>query len=63
MDVRDVKEVLKLKDGYRTKEFNRQVNLSDHRFGLQKALFGLKDSMAINRHKERIELIKVKRIE
>ncbi len=63
MDVREVKEVLKLKDGYRTKEFERQVKLSDHRFGLQKALFALKDKMAIHRHTERIELIKVKRIE
>ena len=59
MDFDEVKEIMGLKDGYRGKEFERQTEMADHRFDLQKSLLGLRDTMAGNRHKERLEIIKV----
>ena len=59
MESEKTKELIELKDGYRGNEFERQTSMADHRFDLKKSLVGLRDTMAGNRHKERLEIIKV----
>ncbi len=60
MDFNETKQLLKLKDGYRGKELKRQTFFTNHKFGLQKKLFELKDAIAQRRHTERIQMIKIK---
>ena len=60
MDFNETKQLLKLKDGYREKELRRQTFFTNHKFGLQKKLFELKDFIAEKRHGERIQIIKIK---